>query len=117
MAKALKQEQLKKRIAIKAEIRVIANLVKRGVNLETAKKSLTHLTENQIQTIVDRRETFRTATEDVVGGFYLELFSSMIENDRIQMQKLLASTVPTPAAQVTFKSCFFFSWTKKVEFL
>jgi hypothetical protein len=44
--------QLKKQAGIKEEIRVVASLWNRGVSLDTAKKELQHLTDDQVTSAI-----------------------------------------------------------------
>ena len=100
MAALRQQQKIKKRATIKAETRVIVNLVKRGFSLDTAKKSLRFLTENHIKAIVERKDSFRESDidENFVTNFYEDFFGSTeddVEQD-VAVASISTSTAVAP---------------------
>lgn len=100
MAALRQQQKIKKRATIKAEIRVIVNLVKRGFSLETAKKSLRFLTENHIKSIVDRKDSFRESDENFVTNFYDDFFDSTEDDVEQDVAVASISTLTTVTSKV-----------------
>lgn len=83
----------------KSEIRVAVTLAKQGVELESIKKSVPQLTDEQIKKIASHKNSFDVVDESLVTELYDSLFPKSTTPIKIIVK---AANTESPISKVSF---------------